>query len=148
MLYLAQVISVKTLILKETQALYTLTLDEAALSEGPVQVLQGERVIGVIVPPAEYAAFRVWQESQWRPQWARQDRGAFEREATAFAALLPELLREYRGCVVAIHDAQVVEVGRPGESVADVAGRVYDRLGYVPVYVQRVEESSRVYRIV
>ncbi len=39
----------KTLILKETQALYTLTLDEATLAEGPVRVLWGEQTIGVLV---------------------------------------------------------------------------------------------------
>ena len=137
----------KTLVLKEAQAPYTLTLDETALSEGPVQVLQGERVIGVLVPPEEYTAFRAWQEAQHHPQRVGQDHGALEREAAAFAALLPELLREYRGRVVAIHDGQVVEVGHPGESVAQVAVRAYDRLGYVPVYVQQVEETPRVYRI-
>lgn len=147
MLYFAQVILVKTLVLKETQAPYTLTLDETALSEGPVQVLQGERVIGVLVPPEEYTAFRAWQQAQHYPQQVGQDHGAFEREAAAFAALLPGLLREYRGRVVAIHDGQVVEVGHPGESVAEVAARVYDRLGYVLIYVQQVEESPRVYRI-
>jgi len=146
-LYSAQVTPMKTLVLKEAQAPYTLTLDESALSEGPVQVLQGERVIGVLVPPEEYTAFRAWQEAQHHPQRVGQDHGAFEREAAAFAALLPELLQEYRGRVVAIHDGQVVEVGHPGESVAQVAVRVYDRLGYVPVYVQQVEESPRVYRI-
>ncbi len=54
----------KTLTLKEIQAPYTLTLDEAALAEGPVRVMQGDRVVGVLVPPDEYELFRAWQEAQ------------------------------------------------------------------------------------
>jgi len=70
----------------------------------------------------------------------QQNHGTFER-------MLPELLAKYRNLVVAIHNDQVVEIGRPGESVAKVAGRVYDRMGYVPVYVQRVTETPQVYKI-
>lgn len=146
----------KTLVLKEAQAPYTLTLDEAALAEGPVQVLrvegESERIIGVLVPPEEYAAFRAWQETQQRRARVQQAHEAFAHEAFAheaasFERMLPELLQEYRGRVVAIHDGQVVEVGHPGESVAKVAGRVYDQIGYVPVYIQQVEERPRIYRI-
>ena len=139
----------KTLILKETQAPYTLTLDESALAEEPVQVLHsdGGRVVGVIVPATEYAAFCTWRETQQRRQQARKNCEAFEREEAAFEGMLPQLLRDYRGLVVAIHEGQVVEVGRPGESVAEVAGRVYSRIGYVPVYIQQVTETPRVYKI-
>ncbi len=139
----------KTLILKETQAPYTLTLNEAALTEEPVQVLHsdGERVVGVIVPAAEYAAFCAWREMQQRRQQTQQNCETFEQEAAAFERMLPQLLREHRGRVVAIHGGQIVEVGHPGESVAKVAGRVYDRMGYVPVYVQQVTETPRVYKI-
>lgn len=138
----------KKLVLREIQAPYI--LDEAALAEEPVQVLRvegdGERVIGVLVSPEEYAAFSAWRDAERRAQ-AQQAHGQFEREAAAFERLLPELLPKYRGRVVAIYDGQVVETGRPGESVAEVAGRVYDRIGYVPVYVQQVEETPRVYKI-
>jgi hypothetical protein len=141
----------KNLVLKETQAPYTLTLDEAMLDEGPVRVLrvegENECTIGVLVPPEEYAAFCAWQEAQQRPQQIQQASRAFEREVEAFAALWPELLQKYRGRVVAIYGGQIVEVGHPQKSVADVAGRVYERLGYVPVYLQRVEEPPRVYKI-
>jgi len=137
----------KTLNLKEAQAPYTLTLDEATLAEGPVQVLHGEHIIGVLIPPEEYAAFCAWRETQQRRAQVQQAHEVFEREVAAFERMLPELLQEYRGQVVAIHNGQVVEVGQPGESVPEVAGRVYDRLGYVSVYVQQVEERPRVYKI-
>jgi hypothetical protein len=134
----------KTLVLKETQAPYTLTLDEAALAEGPVQVLQGERTIGVFVPPEEYAAFRAWRKARRRQ---RQAHRTFEHEVETFERMWPELFAKYRGRTVAIYNGRIVEVGRPGEGVAEVAGRVYDRIGYVPVYVQQVEETPRVYKI-
>ena len=141
----------KTLVIKETQAPYTLTLDEATLAEGPVTVLcigsEGERVVGVLIPPEEYAAFRAWREAQQRPAQVRRAHEAFESEVAAFERLLPELLETYRGRVVAIHNGQVIEVGKTGESVAEVAERVYNQIGYVPVYIQQVEETLRVRRI-
>jgi len=137
----------KTLILKEARAPYTLTLDEATLAEGPVQVLLGKRTIGVLVPPKEYAAFCAWQKACWHEQWVQQAHKAFEREVEAFEHMWPELLQKYHGRIVAIYDGQIVEVGDPGEGIAEVAGRVYDRIGYVPVYVQQVEERTRVYKI-
>lgn len=137
----------KTLVIKEAQAPYTLTLDEAVLAEGPVAVLcvgsEGERVIGVLVPPEEYAAFRAWREAQQRPARTEQVHEAFEREVAAFERLLPELLETYRGRVVAIHDGQVVEVG---DTKAEVSEQVHRRLGDVTVYIQRVLEQPRVYR--
>ena len=139
----------KTLVLKEAKAPYTLILDEAALAEGPVQVLHsdGERVVGVIVPSEEYAAFRTWRQAQKGQQRAQRGHDPFEREVAAFERMLPQLLQKYRGRVVAVYEGRVVEVGCPGEGVAEVAGRVYSRVGYVPVYVQRVTETPRVYKI-
>jgi hypothetical protein len=84
---------------------------------------------------------------QQRQARAQQAHKAFEREVEAFERMLPELLEEYRERVVAIHNGQVVEVGRSGDSVAKVAERVYSRMGYVPVYVQWVTETPRVYKI-
>jgi len=134
---------VKTLILKEAQAPYTLTLDEGALAEGPVRVLRGEQTIGVVVPPDEYELFRAWRETQQRRAQVQQAHEAFEREVAAFERMLPELLREYRGRVVAIHNGQVVEVG---DSKVEVSERVHQRLGDVTVYVQRVSEHPRIYK--
>ncbi len=58
----------KTLILKETQASYTLAIDEATLAEGPVRVLRGEHIIGVLVAPDEYELFRAWQQERGAAQ--------------------------------------------------------------------------------
>jgi hypothetical protein len=140
---LSQVKAMKTLTLKETQTLYTLTLDEDALAEGPVRVLRGEQTIGVLVAPDEYEMFRAWRETQQRREQVQQVHEGFEREVAAFERMLPELLQEYHGRVVAIHNGQVVEVG---DSKVEVSERVHQRLGDVTVYVQQVSEHPRVYK--
>ena len=69
---------------------------------------------------------------------------AFEREQQAFERLKPELLRTHRGQWVAIYQEKVVEAGEDRSQVLD---SVYDRFGYVPVYVQLVEEQLRAYKL-
>ena len=69
---------------------------------------------------------------------------AFEREQQALERLKPELLRACQGQWVAIYQGKVVEVGQDRSQVLD---SVYNRFGYVPVYVQRVEEQPRVYKL-
>ena len=133
----------KTLVLKETQAPYTLTLDEAALAEWPVQVLQGERTIGVFVPPEEYAAFRAWRKTRRRQSPTQQVHEEFERQVKAFERMRPELLIKYPDRVVAIHNGRVVEVG---DSKTKVSEQVHQRLGDVIVYIQRVSEHSRIFK--
>lgn len=68
----------------------------------------------------------------------------FLREMSAFERLKPELLKQYRGRVVAIYKEQVVAVG---DDEMVVYGDVLDRLGYVPCYVDRVVEEQRVLRM-
>ncbi len=131
----------KTVAVKETQAPYKVTVDEAALDEGPVRVVHGEETLGVLVPPDEYEAFRAWRERQQQREVLQPASEQFEREAAAFQRLLPQLLEQYRGRVVAIHGGKVVEVG---DSKVEVSERVHQRLGDVVIYVQRVEEHPRV----
>jgi hypothetical protein len=137
--------AMKTLTLKEAQALYDI-LDESQVTESAL-ISHGDRPVRIMVPADEYAAFLAWRKAeQEHRQQSTQDQ-AFRREVEAFERMKPELLRQYRNRVVAIYNSQVIEVGNENESVADVAMRVYGRLGYIPVYVQRVEETPRVYKI-
>jgi PHD/YefM family antitoxin component YafN of YafNO toxin-antitoxin module len=136
----------KTLILKEAQALYN-ALDESQVAQEPLLIERDGRPIGVLVPIAEYEAFRAWREAEERRHKQSDYDEAFQREVEAFERMKPELLRQYPGRVVVIYNGQVIEVGNEDESVADVALRLYERMGYAPIYVQRVEESPRVYKI-
>ena len=131
----------RTLVLKEAQAPYALTIDDATLAEGPVRVVRGGETIGVLVPPSEYEELCVWQEAQQcrpeMPHVAEQ----FKREVAAFERMLPELLQEDRDRVVAIHTGQVVAVG---DAKAEVCEQVHQRLGDVIVYIQHVSEHPRI----
>lgn len=68
----------------------------------------------------------------------------FLREVEAFERLKPELLKQYKGHVVAIYQGEVVMVG---DKVVDVHSAVIDRFGAVPCYVDHVQEKPRVARI-
>jgi len=62
----------------------------------------------------------------------------WEREYRAFLRLLPQLLATHRGQYVAIHEEQVVD--SDANDVALIL-RVHARVGYVPVFVDRVTEQ-------
>jgi len=131
-------------VLKEAHAPYTLAIEEEALSREPFILERDGEAVAAVIPIAEYQAFRAWRETRGREQKRRKDLEAFEREQQAFERLKPELLRTHRGQWVAIYQGKVVEAGQDRSQVLD---SVYDRLGYVPVYVQQVEQRPRVYKL-
>jgi hypothetical protein len=61
----------------------------------------------------------------------------FHKELQAFHRLLGELLQTHRGQYVAIHEGQVVD---SGPDKLDVADRVYERFGYIPILVTLVAD--------
>ena len=68
----------------------------------------------------------------------------FERERKTFYRLLPQLVATHHGQYVAIHEGQVVD---SGPDQLDVALRVQQRVGCVPIYVGLVSEGPQpVYR--
>ena len=77
-------------------------------------------------------------QPQTEPKHA-QDFPEFMREVAAFERLKPELLEQYRGRVVAIHQGAVVAVG---DNRMDVLGDVLEKLGPVPCYTENVEEQT------
>ncbi len=66
------------------------------------------------------------------------DLKAQQREIEAFERLYPELLKNYKGKVVAIYKGHVVAVG---ETRQDVLKAVWDQFGPVPCYIERVGEA-------
>jgi antitoxin (DNA-binding transcriptional repressor) of toxin-antitoxin stability system len=132
----------KKMVLRETQAPYTLTVDEETLDE-PVVLERDGQPVAALVPIAEYEAFLAWQQAEERRRHRQAQMEAFERERAAFERMKPELLRTHQGKVVVIYQGQVVQVGT---DVAETLDAVYDQFGYVPCYVQRVEETPRIYK--
>ncbi|MCY2994466.1 MAG: DUF5678 domain-containing protein [Planctomycetota bacterium] len=69
----------------------------------------------------------------------------WDQERSAYWRLLPDLVSQYRGQYVAVHDRQVVD---SGENQVELALRVYQRFGYVPIYVGLVsDEPLRMLRV-
>ena len=98
--------------------------------------------VAALVPMGEYEAFRAWREEEKRRQARQAEEAAIEREHAAFQRMLPELLKQYEGQVVAIYNGQVVDIG---DDEVEVWKRARQRLGQVPVYVDTVEYPPRVY---
>jgi len=134
----------RRVVLKEAHAPYTLAIEEETLSREPFILERDGEAVAAVIPITEYQAFRAWWETRGREQKRRKSLEAFEQERQAFERLKPELLRTHRGQWVAIHQGEVVEAGQDRSQVLD---SVYDRFGYVPVYVQQVEERPRVYKL-
>jgi hypothetical protein len=134
----------RRVILKEAHAPYTLAIEEEVLSREPFVLERDGEAVAAVVPITEYQAFLAWREARGRQGEQREEVEAFGRERQAFERLKPELLRTHRGQWVAIYQGEVVEVGHDRSQVLD---SVYDRFGYVPVYVQQIEEEPRVYKL-
>jgi len=134
----------KTLTLKELHAPYSVALDDAPLS-GEVVILEKEgQPVAAVVPIHEYTAFQAWREAEKRRQLLRSEEAQIELEHKAFLQMLPELLKQYQGRVVAIHQGQVVDVG---DDRMEVWQRARHQLAGAPVYVQTVEYPQTVYKM-
>ncbi len=73
-------------------------------------------------------------------KWTSQEyEAAFERNATAFREMHPELLKRYRGQWVAIYDGKLVD---SDANDSKLVGRMMKKYGYdTPFYIQRVVEE-------
>ncbi len=138
----------KTIIIRETQAMYSVPIDETALAEEPIIVERQGQPVAVIITPGEYRAFREWREGQTRQPalaqaWQEEQLRPLESEREAFQRLLPGLLKTRRGQFVAIHGGRVVDAD---VDEGALAGRVIAQ-GYDPVYIQEVREEPRIYEL-
>lgn len=77
-------------------------------------------------------------------QQERPEIEAFEREHTAFLALLPHLQPTFRGCFVAVHRGSVVD---SDASRSDLVKRFFARFGEVPVYIGYVGQPTVAYQV-
>ncbi len=125
----------KKMMLRETQAPYTLAVDEETWTREPVILERDGQPVAALVPIAEYKAFCTWQQAQERRRHRQTQLEAFEQERAAFDQLESKLLRTHQGQVV-----------QEGTDIAKVLDAVHDQFGYVPCYVQQVEEIPRVYK--
>ena len=134
----------KKVTLNEAKAPYTLAIDEETLAQEAVILEQDGRPVAVLLPLDEYEAFQAWRQTKAGQSRRSARQQAFAQERASFAQMKSELLKAYRGQVVAIYQGKIVEVG---SDIGQTVEKVYDRFGYVPCYLQRVEESPPVYKL-
>ena len=70
----------------------------------------------------------------------REHDAQFENEREAFWSQYPELLKQYVGQYVAVYQGKMID---HDEDKRRLIQRVYENLGYVPVYIQRVSPEGR-----
>ena len=134
----------KKLTLKESHAPYEISLDDALLTNDVVILEKDGQPVAALVPITEYTAFQSWREEERRRQAHQAEETAIEREHAAFERMLPELLKQYAGRVVAIYNGQVIDVG---DDKMEVWERASQQLNGAPVYVQIVEYPPKVYKM-
>jgi len=92
----------RTVTLKEAQAPYILSLDEATLGQETVVLEREGRPVAAVVPFAEYEAFAVWrrrqeeeeafwrEQEEWEREWAKLP--SWEQEGMWPDELTPEMI--------------------------------------------------------
>ncbi len=96
--------------LRESQAPYTVTLDENTLHNDVTFLEQDGAPVAFLLPARLYETFRTWQRRQQVPPQSPQA-VAFAQERAVFEQMLPQLLRDHPGKVVANYQGKIVEVG-------------------------------------
>ncbi len=102
------------------------------------------RILGGLVPPTEFTAYRAWKEMEKPPPQLDSSDAIMERGRGAFERLLPELLNAHPGEWVAIVDEQPVQFGPDFQSVIQPVRKKY---GQRSVYVREILEKPRVYKM-
>jgi len=136
--------SMKTISLKESQAPYSLALDEEQLGAEPAIIERHGQPVAVLVPFHEYQEFARWRARELPAHLQPAGLEQFERDHHAFERLREELLKTHRGQFVAVLNGQVVDAD-PDQW--ELAKRVYAKFGYRPIYMDEVREKPRLYRI-
>jgi PHD/YefM family antitoxin component YafN of YafNO toxin-antitoxin module len=131
----------KTISLKETHSTYSFSLDEAQLGQEPIIIERDGQPLAAIISIEKYREFITWQESRTKKH---RQLSALQREREAFLQLRDQLLKTHGGQFVAVLDGQVVDSDVDN---CELARRVYSKFGYVPIYIQKVEEKPTGYDI-
>ena len=131
-------------ILKEAQEFYqTALIDLFSLGEVVILERNGQSVAAV-VPMAEYDAFQAWRAAEARKEQVETEEAAIAHEHRAFQQMLPALLKQYAGRVVAIHNGEIVAVG---DDRMEVWQRARQQTNSAPIYVQTVDSPTKVYKM-
>jgi PHD/YefM family antitoxin component YafN of YafNO toxin-antitoxin module len=79
---------VRRIVLKESHAPYTLTLEEGIAGDEPLVLERDGQAVAVVIPLAEYEAFRAWRDASEQERESTQGFEALRQEPQAFLAKL------------------------------------------------------------
>ncbi len=130
----------RTLELKESQTLYLTALD-TAIHEGETIILKrGGQSVAVLMSIEAYEAL------QARPIAPPPDPREYdlEKDRAAFLRLKDELFRTHPGQYVGFRDGEFIDSDSDWTTLVE---RIYERFGYVPICVKKVEAQEPIYRI-
>ena len=138
-------------ILKESRAVYSVSLDKAEALTKPVVLKRAGRQVAALVPIAEYAQFVSWRK-QHRPSrkratketWLAKQERIMNREFAAFEQMKPALLQSHKDKWVAIHNGELVDSDADDKLLLE---RVDSKFGDITMLVTRVTETERVYHV-
>lgn len=131
-------------ILKETRIPYNTALEHPPQSGEVTFLEKNGQPVAAVVSMAEFTAFQRWREEEANRQHRQSEAATIEREHLAFQAMLPTLLLQYPGRVVAIHQGEVIAVG---DERMDVWQQARQQVNGAPVYVQKVEFPPQIHKM-
>lgn len=132
------------IILKESSVPYNAILEKPPQTGEVTFLERNGQAIAAVVSMDEFAAFQLWRAEEANRQRRQSEAEAIEREHAAFQKMLPKLLLQCPGRVVAIHQGRVIAVG---DNRMDVWQEARQQVNGAPVYVQTVESSPRIYKL-
>jgi hypothetical protein len=115
----------RTVVLKEAQAPYTLSLEADTLGQETVILEREGRPVAAVVPFAEYEAFAAWRQRQeaedkfwreqeeWEREWAKLP--PWEQEGTWPDELTPEMIEARVQTVLSLRG--IIRVDDPDEAL-------------------------------
>lgn len=134
----------KRLVLKESKAVYSVQIDDTAFADEVVLLEKEGQPVAAVLPISEYRAYQLWRDAENRTQSRQTKEAEIEREHAAFAKMLPELIKQYSGQVVAIYNGKVVATG---SEKMDVWEQARLKIGKQTIYVQKVAKAPTIYKM-
>jgi len=126
---------------REVQTPYVIEAKEA-IGRDTIIVQEDGEPVAAVVPYQMYQ--HLLEQAGYKEVPRQEGSPEFERNRTAFYRLLPELLKEHKGEWIGIVNEQPSVFGLSSSAVLDL---ITEKYGRVPMYIQEIRETPRVYKV-
>jgi PHD/YefM family antitoxin component YafN of YafNO toxin-antitoxin module len=132
----------KTIELKESQALYSVSLDKTESIKEPIILERDGKPFAALVSISTYEQFVAWQQREAAKAHLEEQHRILAKERAAFEQMKPELLKTHRNKWIAVLDGQLVDSDDDDRALTK---RVYARHGYRTMLITQVRDQPRVW---